>query len=150
MSQSRLALITFLDEGGGTPPVQPPTGPVDPGYSPPWAQVPGGGGFPPVIWPRPHPSHPIMLPGMPGWGSGGVRPPTQPPRPWDPAFPTNPIQLPPWAGGWQPHPDNTLPPVGTTPPVEPPTGGGQPAYPMPPAAFVPIPLVAVFVPGIGY
>ena len=36
---------------------------------------------PPGTWPGPHPSHPIMLPGMPGWGSGGS-PPVEPPVIW--------------------------------------------------------------------
>jgi hypothetical protein len=95
---------------------------------------------PPVgIWPGPRPSHPIMLPGMPGWGSGGPRPPVDPgySPPWaqvpggqppypstGPGFPTHPIQLPPWAGGWQPHPDNTLP-------------GPQPPWPQPPQPVYP-------------
>ena len=71
-----------------------PAGPVDPGYSPPWAQVPGGGqgggpvdpGFSPPWAQVPpgqaggggglRPSHPIALPGDPWWGTS---PPTEPP-----------------------------------------------------------------------
>ena len=54
MAQPFLALITPLSSG-----------PVDPGYFPPGVGAPGSGA---------HPSHPIMLPGMPGWGSGGPPP----------------------------------------------------------------------------
>jgi hypothetical protein len=61
--------------------------------------------------------------------------PGQPPYPsTGPGFPTHPIQLPPWAGGWQPRPDQGLPPFPSHPIVIPPggvwpPGGGQPPYP---------------------
>ena len=73
-----------------------------------------------------------------------------------PGFPTNPIQLPPWAGGWQPGiwehglsvPDNTLPPA----------GGGTPPPTQPPGAGAPLPgsdpsgsgWVFAYVPGYGW
>ena len=54
---------------------------------------PGGG--PPVIWPRPRPSHPIMLPGMPGFGGvpGDLLIFTPIPPGYDPA-PSPPAELP--------------------------------------------------------
>ena len=71
-------------------------GPADPGYSPPWAQVPDPAG--------PRPSHPIALPGDPWWGQDLrpthpiVIPPTEPP----------PTQPPPsdsgnWVWAWSPQ-----------------------------------------------
>lgn len=80
--------------GWGAPPVPPSGGgPVDPGYSPPWAQVGG-----------PRPSHPIALPGDPWWGQDLkpthpiVIPPTEPP----------PVEPPPsdsgnWVWAWSPQ-----------------------------------------------
>lgn len=79
------------------PPGSGPGGPVDPGYSPPWAQVPvdpgygidiGSGYRPPL-----RPTHPIMLPGMPGWGlpPGGLHPPII--LPPDAAPPTDETQI---------------------------------------------------------
>jgi hypothetical protein len=61
-------------------------GPVDPGYSPPWAQLPvdPGYGIPEGGYPGnpPRPTHPIMLPGMPGWGQPSPGPgPGTPPSP---------------------------------------------------------------------
>lgn len=54
----------FMADAGSPPaPIQPPVSP-------------------PGIWPGPHPSHPIMLPGMPGWAQPlppDVKPPTEPP-----------------------------------------------------------------------
>ena len=93
--------IAGWNPGSGTWP-QPP-GPVDPGYSPPWAQVPGGGG------------------GQPPYPSTG------------PGFPTHPIQLPPWAGGWQPRPDQGLPggqpyPDNTLPMPQPPQMPQRPEF----------------------
>jgi hypothetical protein len=90
---------------------------------------------PPVIWPGPHPSHPIMLPGMPGWGSGA-----QPPGPVDPGY------SPPWA--------QVRPPVdpGYSPPwaqVRPPTAGwpGVPSLPNVPP-FPPVPTHPIMLPGM--
>jgi hypothetical protein len=106
-------------------PSRPPIGPVDPGYSPPWAQVPGGGGgggpvdpgysppwaqVPPGGPPRPghdlplFPSHwPVVPPGG-AWPS----PPGQPPRPGHdlPLFPTNLPVVPP-GGSWPKPPEGT-------------------------------------------
>lgn len=81
------------------PPGHQPPGPVDPGYSPPWAQLPvdpgygidiGGGYQPP-----PRPTHPIMLPGMPGWGlpPGGTLPPLPVEPPPDANPPTDEVQI---------------------------------------------------------
>ena len=87
--QPFLALITPIGNAGGG-------GPVDPGYSPPWAQVPGGGGGqPPGIWgpTDPRPTNPIA-----GWDPGsGTFPPGRPP-----GVPTHPVYNP-------PYPDNSLP-----------------------------------------
>ena len=136
--RSQLALITFLDA-----PYPDNTLP-QPQPKPPWAGGPGGpgSGYPDNSLP-PFPSHPIVVPPG-GWWPAPPYPST------GPGFPTNPIQLPPWAGGWQPRPDNTLPPSGpgTTPPTQPPPTG--PVFPVPPAVGVPIELVAVFVPGVGF
>jgi len=46
-------------------------------------------------------------------------------------FPSNPIQLPPWAGGWQPRPDQGLPPFPDHPIVipKPPTEPTEPVDP---------------------
>jgi len=70
---------------------------------------------PPSVWPGPNPSHPIMLPGMPGWGSGGPVDPgygvpgpgpgPQPPSP-GPGTPATVIPLP---------PSDTPPPAGIAP-----------------------------------
>lgn len=80
------------------------------------------------------PTHPIMLPGMPGWG--------------DP-HPSHPIYYPPgtWGGSGQPFP---TPPIVIPP--EPPTGmpPGQPPIMMPPAAGVPVHGTMVWVEGRGY
>lgn len=75
-------------------PVQPP-GPVDPGYSPPWAQVPPGT----------QPPRPVDPGYSPPWAQ--VPPGTQPPGPVDPGY------SPPWA---------QVPP-GTRPPITPPKPG---------------------------
>ena len=59
----------------------------------------GAGDIPPM------PSHPIMLPGMPGWGRiPGFSPGTPPPRPrpQPPVYPSQPIY-------WPPYPDQGLP-----------------------------------------
>ena len=99
-------------------------GPVDPGYSPPWAQVPGGGGGggAPV-----YPSHPIYWPPYPDQGL--------PPFPSHPIAPGGPGSGPP--GIWGPtdprptHPIAGVPgaPGYTPPPVNPPVGGSRPEYP---------------------
>jgi hypothetical protein len=60
------------------------------------------------------PSHPIYYPPYPSTGPG---------------FPTHPIQLPPWAGGWQPRPDQGLPPYYP----------GAPVYPSHPIYWPPYP-----------
>lgn len=67
-----------------------------------WLETPVSPTPPVGIWPGPRPSHPIMLPGMPGWGSGGS-PPGIWGGPWLPPYPDN--SLP----GNQPYPDNSLP-----------------------------------------
>lgn len=114
-----------------TEPPKPPLGiwgPTDPRPTHPIAGWnPATGGWPnpqpPGIWPGPHPSHPIMLPGMPGWGSGGgggVQPPLGIWGPTDPR-PTHPI------AGWDPN-TGTWP----TPPWQPqPPGSGSGAPPVP-------------------
>lgn len=81
------ASLTGVGVGGGPvyPPQQPPGiwGPTDPRPTPPIANVPGIPNPNPPGWGA-HPSHPIMLPGMPGWGDPHpehpiVIPPIQPP-----------------------------------------------------------------------
>ena len=80
-------------------------GPVDPGYSPPWAQVGG-----------PRPSHPIALPGDPWWGGGGPVDPGYSP-PWAQVRPpVDPGYSPPWA-------QIPVEPPTEPPPVEPPDTG---------------------------
>jgi hypothetical protein len=147
-----LAFITPIGE----------TGPVDPGYSPPWAQVPPG------TIPGAHPSHPIMLPGMPGWGGGGpVDPGYSPPWARPPTGPVDPGYSPPWARppvgpvdpGYSPPWAQPRPPVdpGYSPPwAQVPGGGGAPPKP----GGVPIQLpgqdpttggwVYAYVPGYGW
>jgi hypothetical protein len=77
-------------------------GPVDPGYSPPWAQVPGGGGGSPPNWSPIHPSHPIANPFPPYVDIGGPGP--QPPWPTEPP----PVKPPEqdsgnWVWAWSPQ-----------------------------------------------
>lgn len=109
---------------------------------------------PPGIWPGPHPSHPIMLPGMPGWGGGGppsgpvdpgysppwARPPVDPgySPPWArPGGPVDPGYSPPWArpgpppGIWGPTDPRPTPPIYIPPPGSPPPLGiwGPPDMP---------------------
>lgn len=119
--QPFLALITPVGD----------TGPADPGYSPPWAQVPPGQvpTPPPGIWPGPRPSHPIMLPGMPGWGGGGPVDPGYSP-PWA-RPPVDPGYSPPWArpGGGPVDPGYGIPETGVPRPMPPiyiPPEGSQP------------------------
>lgn len=88
------ATLTGLGVGGG--PIIPPDKP------------PGGGGPPPGIWPNPPegqapiPSHPIVLPGDPGWGPPQLPPEVSPPQPGDPTkpvpgnWPVQPITPPPY------------------------------------------------------
>lgn len=55
---------------------------VQAGSLPPGAGGPSPPVDPPQVWPGPRPSHPIMLPGMPGWAQPSppdVKPPTEPP-----------------------------------------------------------------------
>ena len=105
-------------------PVLPP-GPVDPGYSPPWAQVPDPN--------APRPTHPIMLPGMPGWG---VPPGGQGGGPVDPGY------SPPWAQVRPPVDPGYSPPWAQVPVdpehpwVPPPSGPVDPGF-SPPWAQVP-------------
>jgi hypothetical protein len=103
----------------GVPANLPPVGPVDPGYSPPWAQVGG-----------PRPSHPIALPGDPWWGGGGPVDPGYSP-PWaTPRPPVDPGYSPPWAqvrppvdpGYSPPWAQIPIEPPTEPPPVQPPTG----------------------------
>jgi hypothetical protein len=63
---------------------RPPSGPVDPGYGYPERPVDPGYGIPETG--VPHPSHPIMLPGMPGWPKPpeGTEPPLKPVIAWTP------------------------------------------------------------------
>ena len=85
------ATYTGLGIGGGPiiPPTQPP---IDPN--------------------APRPSHPIMLPGMPGWGDDlkpthpivlppdSVPPDCKPPTPPNPGDPTTPVPPPAGSSGW--------------------------------------------------
>src|SRR5262245_41109684 len=85
------ASYTGLGVGGGP---MPPQAPVDPGYSPPWAQVPGV------------PTHPIVLP------------------PSQPGVPTFPIWGPPGGSfpggpGYPPVAGHPIPPIPSTPPDNP-------------------------------
>lgn len=87
-----------------------------------------------------HPSHPISLPGDPGFGQiPGFTPGTPPPRPqpqpplgiWGPGFPYPDQGLP----GSQPRPDQGLPPFPAHPiyiPIMPPAGAGgeEPTHPI--------------------
>src|SRR5580765_4501151 len=110
-----------------------PGGPVDPGYSPPWARPPVDPGYSPP-WARPqppypdntlpgqqpHPSHPIYFPPEGGQPPLGIWGPTDP-------RPSNPISgIPglPGSPGQQPHPEHpiVLPPG--LPPTIPGEGGG--------------------------
>ena len=165
VSKPFLALITPVgDTGGGGGPPEPPLGiwgptdprpthpiagypwpqppggggPVDPGYSPPWAQAPGGGPGGPVDpgysppWARPgpplgiwgptdpRPSHPIYIPIQPPldfWGPND-------PRPTPPIY--IPVQPQPPLGIWGPTDPRPNPPIyiplpsppGTMPPAE--------------------------------
>ena len=124
------------------------------------------------------PTHPIMLPGMPGWGDPHpahpiVIPPQQPQPPNQGAHPEHPIYNPP--GIWGPPGPWPTPPIagipglpGYNPPLWP-GYPGQPPYPahpivlpdppvqlppggvpMPPAAGVPIEGKLVWIPGRGY
>ena len=162
--------IAGWNPGSGTfPPYQPPYPSQGPGFPthpiqlPPWAggwqpypdqglpmpQPPFPSQPPLGIWgPNdPRPTHPIA-----GWNPGtGTFPPYQPPYPSQgPGFPTHPIQLPPWAGGWQPYPDQGLPMP------QPPLGGsgGIPENPInrPPATELEPPNVWKFayIPGMGW
>lgn len=131
----RLVIVSVNPDLRPTHPIYlPPTGgggPVDPGYSPPWAQVPvdpgygipvGGAPRPshPIYYPpgtQPHPSHPIALPPMnlpggpvdpgysppwaqvpvdPGYGIP-IDPPTEPPPVTPPADSGN------WVWAWSPQ-----------------------------------------------
>jgi hypothetical protein len=97
-------------------------GPVDPGYSPPWAQVPPGGqgggpvdpGYSPP-WARPKP--PVA--GWPGGLPGGGGFPGQ-------GGPVDPGYSPPWARPQPPRPDNSLPPFPSHPIYIPPEGSQPP------------------------
>jgi hypothetical protein len=119
------------DQGlpGPQPPFPPrPGGPVDPGYSPPWAQVPPGGqGGGPV---DPGYSPPwAQIPVDPGYGMpiGGR------PRPDHdlPLFPSHPIVVPP-GGIWPdaPHPEHpiVIPPQFPDVPVDDPNHMHMVAY----------------------
>jgi hypothetical protein len=68
-----LMLVEIIELSPGSPPQRPTPGPTPP----------------PVDPNLPHPEHPIMLPGMPGWGLPGT--PITPPGPVDPGY------SPPWA-----------------------------------------------------
>lgn len=83
------------------------------------------GTSPPVVWPGPGPSHPIVLPGDPSWGGGGQPPPSGahpshpiyypgahpehpiviPEPPTEPPDPPDEVKPPPEDGGWGWHPD---------------------------------------------
>jgi hypothetical protein len=103
----------------------------------------GGGpmpGGPPLDPNAPRPTHPIMLPGMPGWGvppGTGIWP--NPPEGQAP-LPSHPIALPgdPW---WPTNPPPTIPPPGSPPVMIP---GTQPVHPI-----APPPAIIVDYPGIG-
>jgi hypothetical protein len=97
--------LTWADEQQPQPPGI--WGPTDPRPTHPIVVPPGGN------WPQP-PQPPLGIWGptdpRPGWGLPTPQPPQFPNIPSQgPGFPTHPIQLPPWAGGWQPRPDQGLP-----------------------------------------
>lgn len=160
-----LAMIIPVGDSG-------PSGPVDPGYSPPWAQVPPGGpiGGPPGFWgPNdPRPTNPIAGPGRPPWwgiaNDPGYSPPWATPRP--PGGPVDPGYSPPWAqvppggpsgsppGIWGPNdPRPTNPIAGWNPGT-----GTWPQPPKPPGTPGQLPgsdpsgsgWVYAFVPGYGW
>lgn len=95
-------------------------GPVDPGYSPPWAR-PGG-----------RPTHPIALPGDPWWGGGGPVDPGYSPPGVGPGVPgtrpppggVDPGYGNPW---FDPHPSHpiVIPPEGPPPTQPPPSDSGN-------------------------
>jgi hypothetical protein len=154
---SRIAIITWADEGGspGSPahPIAP--GGQPPGFwggvAPPYPDIGGPGaqpgpshpivippGPPPVVWPGPgYPAHPIVIP--PDAVAPGV--PTHPiylppvvwPGPGYPAHPIAPGGQPPgfWGGGNVPMP---TPPIyiGLPPGEQPPSGGdgNSPTHPI--------------------
>jgi hypothetical protein len=73
-------------------------GPVDPGYSPPWAQVPPGGVKPPS-WRPEHPEHPIANPWPPYVDAN----PPQPQPPIDPTQPPPNLDSGHWVWAWSPQ-----------------------------------------------
>lgn len=93
--------------------------------------VPDGPEKPPLPG-GPHPEHPIMLPGMPGWGDPHPEHPIViPPPPIDPPDPPlqpGGIKPPPPGGGWGYHPDygwGYFPGTGGAGPKTPPAAGGK-------------------------
>lgn len=141
MAAPFLALITPLSDARPDNTLPVPPGPVDPGYSPPWARPPVDPGYSPP-WARPQPprpTHPIYNPAYPDNTLPGSQP-----RPDQglPPFPSHPIYIPPegappplgiwgppdmppgfWGGGMgpgvkpQPHPEHPI----VLPPDLPPT-----------------------------
>jgi hypothetical protein len=147
MAQMRVTItgiMTTEDQpgggGGGTgiwgptdPRPNPPIfWPGYPGQPPPGWGGPGGGGGGPQPEP-PRPGWPGMPGGqpIPGWPGSSLPPILGFWGPTDPR-PSQPIQLPPWAGGWQPgiwgpNDPRPTPPISGLPGLpgyEPPTGGG--------------------------
>ncbi len=103
-------------------------------------------GSPPQIWPGPHPSHPIVLPGAPPGTPGSPSHPIYVPGYPDQGLPPYPDQgLPPSVGVWPgPSPSHpiALPPGGTPVPPE-----VWPNPPTPPGDYASQIIVAVYRPG---
>jgi hypothetical protein len=118
--QPFLAMIMPLASGttppdGGTPPSN--GGPVDPGYSPPWAQIPPGGGTRPPRPSSPRGTNAVVMP-MPA-----TDPPTAPPAGLSPDS----KQVLIWFGpGTQPA-VAWVAPYASTGPITPPAEGTPPA-----------------------
>jgi len=139
-TQAFLAMIIPVGSGGNYPDntlpgPQPPFpgggggGPVDPGYSPPWARPPVDPGYSPP-WARPQPprpTHPIYYPPGSLPHPDNTLPGPQPPFPQPPLGIWGPPDMPPgfWGGGMGPG-VKPQPPFPGQP--QPPTGPVDPGY----------------------
>lgn len=135
-----VANLTGLSVGGG--PMPGGGGPVDPGYSPPWAQVPVDPGYSPP-W--------AQAPVDPGYSPPWARPPVPPLVPTQPPGTATPLPPPAGSAGWpvQPivpppyivvnypgvgpmvvTPPTPTPPVPPDPPIDVPPGGPPQVNPL--------------------